>query len=146
VGLSLCGGVPLSLLAVTSLPTYVSLRGYYAYEAYWDGVAHCIRGYLPCPLLVLGKFNARQRAWNDRLDNAQGETVLDWAATLDLRLLNRGFVPTCVRWQGESIVDLSWATPSALAMVSGWRVAEEVVSLSDHRHVRMNVTFRHTGA
>jgi hypothetical protein len=117
-----------------------------AYEAYWDGVAHCIRGYLPCPLLVLGDFNARHRAWNDRLDNAQGETVLDWAATLDLRLLNRGSVPTCVRWQGESIVDLSWATPSALAMVSGWRVAEEVVSLSDHRHVRMNVTFRHTGA
>lgn len=112
------------------------------YDAYLDRVEGCVRRYLPRPVLVLGDFNARARAWGNILDNARGRAVLDWAAGLDLRLLNQGSVSTCVRWQGESIVDLSWATPSATRLVSGWRVAEEIVTLSDHRHIILDVTMR----
>ncbi|CAB3240394.1 unnamed protein product [Arctia plantaginis] len=117
-------------------------RGLAEYEAYLHGLAICIRSYASRPVFVLGDFNAHSREWGDTRDDARGETILEWAAGLDLRLLNRGSVSTCVRWQGESIVDLSWATPSAVHMVSGWRVAEEVVSLSDHRHIVFDVSLR----
>lgn len=54
-------------------------------------------------------------------------------------LLNRGRVSTCVRWNGESIVDLMWASPSAARMVLNWEVAREMEHLSDHRYIRMVV-------
>ncbi|KAI5638620.1 endonuclease-reverse transcriptase domain-containing protein [Phthorimaea operculella] len=112
------------------------------YEAYLNKVEAIVRNYLPRPVLVLGDFNARSRVWGDMEDTIKGDTLLEWAAGLDLRLLNRGSTSTCVRWQGESIVDLSWASQLAERMVSDWRVAEEIVSLSDHRHIVFTVVHR----
>ncbi|KAI5638619.1 endonuclease-reverse transcriptase domain-containing protein [Phthorimaea operculella] len=112
------------------------------YEAYLNKVEAIVRNYLPRPVLVLGDFNARSRVWGDMEDTIKGDTLLEWAAGLDLRLLNRGSTSTCVRWQGESIVDLSWASQLAERMVSDWRVAEEIVSLSDHRHIVFTVAHR----
>ncbi|XP_076301691.1 uncharacterized protein LOC143219704 [Lasioglossum baleicum] len=57
---------------------------------------------------------------------------------LELRLLNRGSVPTCVRWNGWSVVDVSLATASASRRVSNWRVWEGE-TLSDHSYVMMDV-------
>lgn len=112
------------------------------YETYLDQVEGFVRRYLPRPVLVIGDFNAHAREWGNERDDAKGEAVLEWAACLDLRLLNHGAESTCVRWQGESIVDLSWASRSAECMVNGWRVAEELVTLSDHRHIIFNVVLR----
>jgi hypothetical protein len=116
--------------------------GLAAFETYLDGLANHIRAYLPRPILVLGDFNAHSREWGDARDDIRGETILEWAAGLDLRLLNRGSISTCVRWQGESIVDLSWASPSAAQRISEWRVAEEIATLSDHRHIVFDVSLR----
>ncbi|XP_029155925.1 uncharacterized protein LOC114928759 [Nylanderia fulva] len=46
---------------------------------------------------------------------------------------------TCVRRQGESFVDLTWVTPSASRLVSGWRVLAEIETISDHRYVEFSV-------
>ena len=35
----------------------------------------------------------------------------------------------------ESIVDLTWASPSAARKIKNWRVAEELETLSDHRYI-----------
>ncbi|XP_049880311.1 uncharacterized protein LOC126376807 [Pectinophora gossypiella] len=113
-----------------------------AFESYLDSVANCIRSCRPRPVLVLGDFNAHARQWGCARDTPRGETLQEWADGLDLRLLNQGSVSTCVRWQGESVVDLSWATPAAARLVSGWRVAEELVTLSDHRHIVIEVSIR----
>lgn len=110
-----------------------------AYETYLGKLEVFVRKYFSRPILVLGDLNARSRVWGDVQDSVRGETLLEWAAALDLRLLNQGSVSTCVRWQGESIVDLSWASQSAERLVSEWRVAEEVVTLSDHRFIVFNV-------
>ena len=53
------------------------------------------------PFLVLGDFNAKITAWGSPKTDTSGK-----AASIDLRLLNTGN-PSTVRWQGESIVDLS---------------------------------------
>nr|XP_034195328.1 uncharacterized protein LOC117611492 [Osmia lignaria] len=98
-----------------------------------DVISRCY----PRPALVLGDFNSHAKSWGSPRTDARGEAVLDWAAENELRLLNRGSVSTCVRAQGESIVDLSFATPSAVRMVQSWRVMEEAESLSDHRYIRL---------
>ncbi|XP_072934987.1 uncharacterized protein [Epargyreus clarus] len=113
-----------------------------AFETFLDRVANCVRSCLPRPVLVMGDFNAHSRVWGNRRDSPRGEAMLEWAAGLDLRLLNRGSVSTCVRWQGESVVDLSWATLSAERLITGWRVADELVTLSDHRHILVDVVLR----
>ncbi|XP_072936966.1 uncharacterized protein [Epargyreus clarus] len=113
-----------------------------AFETFLDRVANCVRSCLPRPVFVMGDFNAHSRVWGNRRDSVKGRATLEWAAGLDLRLLNRGSVSTCVRWQGESVVDLSWATLSAERLVTGWRVADDLVTLSDHRHILVDVVLR----
>ena len=93
-------------------------------------------------VLVLGDFNAKSTLWGSPRTNPRGEAVAEWAAELDLQLLNdgSGCKNTCVRWQGESIVDLTWASPSAAQKVKQWRVATEMETLSDHRYILINLT------
>ncbi|XP_078051848.1 uncharacterized protein LOC144477994, partial [Augochlora pura] len=109
------------------------------FEQYLDGVGRCISRCQPRPVLVLGDFNSKATAWESPRTDSRGLEVLDWAAGLGLVLLNTGSVHTCVRHNGGSIVDLSWATPPAARRISGWRVAEEVERLSDHRYIILDL-------
>ncbi|XP_053990150.1 uncharacterized protein LOC128882548 [Hylaeus volcanicus] len=110
------------------------------FERYLDGVGRCISRCLPRPVLVLGDFNSKSQAWGSPETDARGREVLDWAAGLELCLLNTGSVDMYVRWNGGSIVNLSWATPAAARRISGWRVAVEAESLSDHRYVVLGLS------
>lgn len=62
-----------------------------------------------------------------------------WADESDLRQLNEGTVPTCVRHNGESIVDTTWASPSLVKYVQGWAVRAGEETLSDHAYISMAV-------
>jgi len=104
-----------------------------------DGV---VRSSLPGPVLVMGDFNAKSASWGCPFGNRRGETLLDWAGSLGLTLLNEGTIATCVRPQGESIVDLTWASPAALHMVVGWKVAAELETLSDYRYIELRLAAR----
>nr|XP_032525082.1 uncharacterized protein LOC116776088 [Danaus plexippus plexippus] len=86
-------------------------------------------------VLVVGDFNAKSVAWGSPSTDVRGREVESWSVASGLSLLNRGTVHTCVRRNGGSIVDLSFATPSLAACVVDWRV-ELVETLSDHRYVR----------
>jgi len=44
---------------------------------------------------------------------------------------------TCVRPQGSSIVDLTWATPPVAASVRSWRVLAELYPYTDHRVIEI---------
>lgn len=78
-------------------------------------------------------------AWGSRQTNPRGVILEEWAAELSLILLNRSRVSTFVRRTGESIIDLTWASPSAARMVRSWGVAEHEEHLSDHRYIRVVV-------
>ncbi|XP_076248027.1 uncharacterized protein LOC143187674 [Calliopsis andreniformis] len=108
-----------------------------SYETYLDGLEACVRRCMPRPVIVLGDFNAHATAWGSPRTNRRGEVLMDWAAGLDLRLVNRGRQNTFVGPRGVSIIDLTWATPSDLRRLSGWRVATEVATLSDHLYITM---------
>jgi len=115
-------------------PTSLSLA---VFEAALGEVEGVVRSSLPGPVLVMGDFNAKSAVWGCPYGDRRGETLLDWAGLLGLTLLNEGTVVTCVRPQGEFIVDLTWASPAALRMV-----AAELETLSDHRYIELGLTAR----
>lgn len=65
-----------------------------------------------CPrkaIIIGGDFNAHGVAWGDATWDARGRLMSDWASARGLVLLNTGLYPTCVRVQGVSYVDVTWA-------------------------------------
>ena len=111
------------------------------YASFLDGLAACVRRLGACPSLVLGDFNTNSTTWGSSRTSGRGRDVQDWAAALDLRLMNRRSTNTCVVWRGESIVDLTWASRAASLRVSGWGVSPEE-TLSDHLYILMEVAVR----
>lgn len=95
-------------------------------------------------LIVCGDFNARSLTWDSGLTNWRGELVEEWAALGELRLLNVGRNPTCIRQQGTSTIDLSWSTADLVGRLD-WRILE-VATLSDHVYVEMHMRVGGTSA
>ncbi|XP_011858938.1 PREDICTED: uncharacterized protein LOC105556455 [Vollenhovia emeryi] len=104
-----------------------------------DRMERELRSFLPRPILVAGDFNAKSADWGSRRPDVKGAEVVAWAARLGLKLENRGSASTCVRPQGESIVDLTWTSPAAANWVENWRVMEEAETLSDHLLIEMTL-------
>ncbi|XP_025156224.1 uncharacterized protein LOC112588981 [Harpegnathos saltator] len=103
-------------------------------------MGRAVKRYLPEPVIIAGDFNAKSELWGSRRGDRRGEEVEDWAAGLDLHLLNEGQKAMFVGSQGESIIDLTWASPAALKRVRSWRVADELEALSDHLLIEMELS------
>ncbi|XP_039315521.1 uncharacterized protein LOC120360037 [Solenopsis invicta] len=98
-----------------------------------------VRRLQPGWVLVAGDFNARSADWGCPVTDTRGEMLGDWAAALDLHVLNRGSVPTCVAARGSSIVDIAMGSPEAHGEITDWSVSDEE-TLSDHRYILMEVS------
>jgi len=88
--------------------------------------------------IISGDFNAKSLLWGSPRTNWRGSVLERWAAGLDLRIINVGNEPTCVRSNGTSIIDLTWSSANNCRLFSNWRVLSETVSLSDHRYIVYN--------
>lgn len=84
--------------------------------------------------IIAGDFNAKDKMWGARVTDSRGEKITRWAASRDLRLLNEGSTPTCVRHQGSSIVDLTWSTADIHSRINDWKVLEDF-TFSDHMYI-----------
>ncbi|KAJ0177212.1 hypothetical protein K1T71_007221 [Dendrolimus kikuchii] len=103
------------------------------FELHLDAIRAAIDRLSPKTIFVMGDFNAKHCSWGNAFTEPRGRTVEEWALQSGLTILNQGSVQTCVRARGGSVIDLSFATHAAARRVVGWRVLEEVESLSDHR-------------
>jgi len=99
-------------------------------------VGAVVRSSSPTPLLVAGDFNEWSPAWGSRLLGARGRVLEDWARTLGLEVINQGRESTCVRPQGESIIDVTFGSLWVKNSMTSWRVLD-LESLSDHLHIEM---------
>jgi len=120
------------------LPPRLSLP---EFEGRLDDIQACVEKYRRWPALVAGDFNAHSAKWGSRLTNNRGTAVENWAARLGLSLLNRGSESTCVRPQGESIVDITWAAPGVATKVTNWQVVTWVNPDSDHYYIQVDLGF-----
>ncbi|KMQ85514.1 reverse transcriptase [Lasius niger] len=66
------------------------------FEEYLGRVSTEIVRHLPGPVLVAGDLNAKSADWGSSVANAKGKVLAEWVAELDLLVLNRGSVHTCV--------------------------------------------------
>ncbi|XP_053992092.1 uncharacterized protein LOC128883598 [Hylaeus volcanicus] len=127
----------LAVVGVYALPSL----SHASFETLLDRIRDCVQSHCRArPTLDLEDFNSKATACGCPGTDARGDTVLEWAAGLDLWLLNRGSVNTFSGRWGGSIVDISWASPAAAGIVSGWRVAEEVETLSDHLYILFDIS------
>lgn len=62
-----------------------------------------------------------------------------WVESLGLYILNVGRVSTCVRHNGESIVDVTIGSPMMARTINSWRVVTDTETLSDHLYIQMNI-------
>jgi hypothetical protein len=132
---------------VVVISTYFSPnRSWAEFQCFLTDVEGVVRRAAPHPVLFGGDLNAKHIAWGSPSNNVFGEELWTWACCLGLQLLNRGSTPTCVRWQGESIIDVTFATAPLAARVISWRVEEGTESLSDHRFIRIRVSVGGRGA
>ncbi|KAJ0175856.1 hypothetical protein K1T71_009015 [Dendrolimus kikuchii] len=127
----------------------VVLGGYFSpnrrladFEGWIEEVGTVVARSRPRPVLVLGDLNAKSVAWGSPRTCARGEALEEWVIEKGLVVLNRGSVHTCVRQQGGSIVDVSFASPELARRVQDWRVVTGVETLSDHRYIRFSVSAR----
>lgn len=94
----------------------------------------------PRQVLVLGDLNSKSPAWGSPAADARGEILEEWLVEHGLTVLNRGTMHTCVRRNGGSIVDVTFASHGLAPRIQGWRVLDGVETLSDHRYIRFSVS------
>lgn len=114
-----------------------------AYIKFLRSLTEVLEEYAGVHVIVAGDFNARSVAWGDRRTNGRGDFLAEAMAALDLRIANEGNAPTCIKPQGVSIVDLTWASAGLIAAIEGWTVVEDE-SLSDHARIHFSIR-RSTG-
>lgn len=78
-------------------------------ETILDALADALNRLNYLRVLLCGDLNAHSFAWGSRRNSPRGFLVLEWAASMDLIIINRGTQPTCVQQQGSSVVDIIWA-------------------------------------
>lgn len=91
-------------------------------------------------VLVAGDLNAKSVAWGCPATDPRGQELGEWVTASGLTILNRGSVHTCVRRQGGSVVDVTFADDTLARRVRGWRVMEDVETLADHRYIRFGIS------
>ncbi|XP_063838173.1 uncharacterized protein LOC135087304 [Ostrinia nubilalis] len=109
------------------------------FEAYLRVLGPVIQRLAPLQVILMGDLNAKSRSWGGNATDVRGRALEDWAAEVGLSVLNTGTDYTCVRPQGNSRVDVSFATPVVARRVVNWRVMEEE-TLSDHLYIRFEIS------
>lgn len=109
------------------------------YSLAMQELSEVLLGVRPSPVLLAGDFNARSPLWGCNSTSNNAEYLCELMDTLDMRLVNIGAVPTCVRPQGSSVVDLVWTSAGLREHIKAWRVLTEEESLSDHRYLEYEV-------
>lgn len=90
-------------------------------------------------IILCGDFNAHNKRWGSRYTSCKGDRLLEWSEENNLIVVNEGDLPTCIRPQGVSWIDLTWATPMVARRIRGWKVETEELSLSDHCFITFSI-------
>ncbi|XP_018376265.1 PREDICTED: uncharacterized protein LOC108769657 [Trachymyrmex cornetzi] len=91
------------------------------------------------PIMIAGDFNAKSNMWKSKNTNPRGILVAEWASALGTCCLNQGRKNTCIRTNGESIVDITFTNPLAARRVIKLLVSDRE-SKSDHCYLEITLS------
>jgi len=112
------------------------------FEGWLESLEECLRRLRPTPIIVAGDFNAWSRSWGSKRTGARGRVLEEWVAGFDLILLNKGKTATCVRTQGESVIDL--ATDSHMCGRGPGRRSSGAETVYQYSQVPMMIAYINT--
>ena len=105
------------------------------FEEYLGCLDDSIRIHQNCQVVVGGDLNAHSAMWGCLRDDARGHLLVDFVVSLDLMSCNIGSSPTYVRYNAQSIVDVTFTRLEPGAEIRNWRVRSDLNSESDHRYI-----------
>ncbi|GAB1860790.1 Reverse transcriptase [Camponotus japonicus] len=108
------------------------------YEEFLDELDDMITEAHDYKVIVGGDFNAKSTLWGAPRTDTRGDRLERWCSTQDLIILNQGNKPTCIRHQGQSIVDLTWCNSVARPSIVSWDVLD-TETLSDHVYIAFEI-------
>ncbi|KAJ8912314.1 hypothetical protein NQ315_005918, partial [Exocentrus adspersus] len=107
-------------------------------DQFLEDLRHDIRRNGGRNIVLTGNFNGRSGVWGDRVEDRRGEKILEWVALCGLVIQNAGNEPTCIRPNGNSVVDMTFTTGDIANKLEEWRVLEEA-TLSDHKAIAFDI-------
>ena len=96
---------------------------------------------LKLPLIIGMDSNAHHQAWGNATSNKRGESLLEYLATTNMAIMNKGNEPTFENSNGSSVIDLTCVTSSIANKIEDWEVSDEE-SLSDHKYITYSINCR----
>lgn len=109
------------------------------YQKFLDRLTSFITRTNDLDYVLAGDFNARSKVWGDTITSPTGYLLEAWMNRFDMRLVNQGSKPTCIKPLGKSVIDLTWVSPGLNFKIRDWFVAEDGESLSDHVYIYFNI-------
>ena len=101
-------------------------------------IEHCDRNNID---LILGMdANAHHIIWGSSDTNARGENLLEYIASTNLIICNRGNSPTFSVANRQEVLDLTLCSMNIQTKVHDWKVSNEEM-LSDHRPITFTLNF-----
>lgn len=85
-------------------------------------------------MIVAGDFNSKSGAWDSPIEDTRGARLADLMASMDLIACNQGGLPTFVRGNSGTYIDVTFVDSRRTHKVGNWAVLEEE-SLSLHRYI-----------
>lgn len=89
--------------------------------------------------IVMGDFNSKHPVWGSKRSEARGRKIVEWTASDMLCIHNDGITPTYMNGNKISFIDLTITTADIAHRVSGWRVREDLDSMSDHNYIEVSI-------
>lgn len=88
--------------------------------------------------VVTGDFNAKSSCWGSPINDRRGDMLAEMMAGLGVSALNKGNMPTFVRDNSKTFIDVTFASQSMVGRVIEWQTLENE-PLSHHKHIHFVV-------
>jgi ribonuclease HI len=99
-------------------------------------IEHCEIHHIP---LIIGcDANAHHELWGSTNTNSRGDSLLEYLAGTTMEWCNIGSAPTFIVANRREVLDLTLASPDAIADIQNWHVSD-LPSLSDHAYLKYTI-------
>lgn len=92
-------------------------------------------------IIICADVNSHHGLWGCNNTNKRGEDLVDFLASTDLHVINRGHQPTFVTATRSEILDITLASTQLVSRIKSWHVDQQD-SMSDHKIIQFEISFK----